>query len=657
MGMAPFAHVVFTEHCAISPTNPNWANRDRFILSNGHACALQYTMLHLLGFPQMTVDQCSKFRQLGSYTPGHPENFVTDGIEVSTGPLGQGISNAVGLAMGEAHMAATFNTEDVKLVDHFTYVFCGDGCLQEGVSGEACSLAGHLGLGKLIVLYDDNSITIDGDTSLSFTEDVAKRYESYGWQVLTIEEEISEVSALDALRAKLEEAKACTDKPTMIKIKTLIGWGSAKANTHSVHGAPLGSVDLANVKEKYGLDPKKMFQVDDDVKALYASVVSETEKKVEAWNALFAEYTKKYPDLAAEYTRRMKSKIDVEEIKGLPLPDNKSNASRKHGQACLNAVAGDFPELIGGSADLTPSNLTALKCSGDFQKDTPQGRYIRFGVREHGMAAICNGLFAYGGLRPFCATFFNFAGYALGAIRLSALSRFGVIYIMTHDTIGLGEDGPTHQPVEMFESLRSMPNIHLWRPADAVETSAAYASALKEAHTPSVLCLSRQTLPALDTSSYEKSFKGGYVLSCPTTPDKLNLVLIGTGSELGFCVDAAKILNESGILTRVVTMPCVDLFEEQDEEYKASVLPSGVPTLSVEASAVHGWHKYSHAQIAMTRFGASAPYKDLAVKFGFTVDNVVSRGKELVAFYKGRSAPALGDRPVFINVQAGAGDH
>lgn len=562
------------------------------------------------------------------------------------------------MAIGEAHMAATYNKPGFDIFNHYTYVFCGDGCLQEGVSGEASSLAGHLGLGKLIVLYDDNNITIDGPTDLSFTEDVAMRYESYGWQVITVGE-ISGEGAVDELRAAIAAAQKETSKPTMIKVRTIIGWGSTKADTHSVHGAPLGTEDLAATKTKYGLNPGEHFQVGEDVKAVYDARIQENEGIVEDWHALFLKYKEAHPAEAAELERRFAHKLTDGVLDKLPkfeVGKDKDMATRKFGQAALNSVAADLPELIGGSADLTPSNLTNLNCEGggDFQKDTPAGRYLRFGVREHGMAAICNGLFAYGGLRPFCATFFNFAGYALGAIRLSALSKFGVIYIMTHDSIGLGEDGPTHQPVEMCESIRSMPNINLLRPGDCNETSACYAMALEKHETPSVICLSRQTLPGLVGSCVEKAKKGGYVLS-DSNSSKLKLILVASGSEMGFCVDAAKELNASGVATRVVSMPCMDVFLEQPMEYQKSVFASGVPCLSVEASAVHGWHRFSHGQIGMTRFGASAPAKDLFKKFGFTTENVVKRGKELIQFYEGSTGgvPDLMNRPVFDNVVTG----
>jgi len=407
---------------------------------------------------------------------------------------------------------------------------------------------------------------------------------------------------------------------------------------------------LKATKEAYGLDPEKMFQVDDDVKDLYKKRAQIMESNADMWNNMYAKYKAVNPTQAAELERRFASELPSGVLDKLPSVAE-ANASRKHSNKCLNAVAADLPELIGGSADLTPSNLTNLSCSTDFQKSTPTGRYLRFGVREHGMAAICNGLFAYGFMRPFCATFFNFAGYALGAIRVSALSKFGVIYIMTHDSIGLGEDGPTHQPVEMFESIRSMPNINLYRPADAIETSTCYAMALKSHETPSVICLSRQGLPIIPNTSSDGTERGGYVLG---EVDGAVLTLIGTGGELHFVVDAALALNEANVPTRVVSLPCMDVFLEQSLEYQRSVLKSSsTACLSVEASAVHGWHRLSHAQIGMTRFGASAPYSDLAKKFGFTVENIVAKGKNLVEFYKDGGVPDLLNRPVFNNIQPG----
>ena len=568
-----------------------------------------------------------------------------------TGPLGQGISNAVGLAVAERHMAATFNTPEYKVFDNFTYVICGDGCLQEGVSSEASSLAGHLGLGKLIVLYDDNKITIDGSTSLSFTEDVAMRYEAYGWHVQTVGDV---ADGIKDLRKAIKVAQKVTDKPSIIKVRTVIGYGSpSKEGTHGVHGAPLGTTDMAGMKEFFGMDPDKSFQIDDDVKEVYLQSAANGEAMRTEWSAMFAKYAVEYPDKAAELNRRFAHEIPQEALDALPtfeIGKDKDQATRKFSEGCLNALAANLPELMGGSADLTPSNLTALKNSGDFQKDTPEGRYMRYGVREHGMCAITNGLFAYGGIRPFAATFLVFAGYCLGSIRLAALSKFGVIYIMTHDSIGLGEDGPTHQPVETLENLRSLPNLNVFRPADSNETSASYYLAMIKTETPSVICCSRSTVPALAGSTIEKAMKGAYVCIEADSPD---LILVATGSEVGICVNAASELADAGIATRVVSMPCQEIFLEQTTEYQRSVLPGNVPTLSVEASGIHGWHRFSHAQIGMTRFGASGSGGAVFKAFGFSTENVVNKGKDLVEFYKNSGpVPDLMNRPVFYNIMS-----
>jgi transketolase len=574
------------------------------------------------------------------------------GVEVSTGPLGQGISNAVGMAIAQSHLASTFNTPEFSVIDNFTYVICGDGCLQEGVSSESSSLAGHLGLGRLIVLYDDNNITIDGSTDLSFTEDVGKRYEAYGWQVLTVEDV---QTSLSNLRDAVAAARAQTEKPTLIKVKTTIGFGSKNEGQSSTHGAPLKPDDLSMTKKSYGLPGEKSFYVPDDVQEFYAERTKAVEEKCTAWGEMYAKYKNSYPERAAELARRFNRKIADGALESLPTFDFKNDtpaATRKYSAACIASIASKLPELMGGSADLTPSNLTALACSGDFQKKSPEGRYLRFGVREHGMAAICNGLFAYGGIRPFCATFLNFIGYALGSVRVSALSKFGIIYVMTHDSIGLGEDGPTHQPVEMLESLRSMPNCNVFRPADANEMNSAYRTAIEKHETPSVICCTRGGVPALENSSVEKASKGAYILvgDDGESPD---LILVASGSEIGICVDAATSLSTDGMKVRVVSMPCQELFLEQSVEYQRSILPGKFPTLSVEASAVHGWHRFSHAQIGMTRYGMSAPAKDLFKKFGFTVENVTEKSKALVSFYKDAgSVPDLSSRPIFNNIQS-----
>jgi len=651
MSLAPLAYLLWTQVMKYNPQDPEWLARDRFVLSNGHACALLYGMLHLTGYPQVTMDDLKSFRQLDSITAGHPENTLIKGIEVSTGPLGQGISNAVGLAMAETHLAAVCNKEGhAKVIDNYTYVICGDGCLQEGVSSEASSLAGHLGLGKLIVFYDDNRITIDGDTGLSFTEDVGKRYEAYGWHVLTVDD----VQDLDALMAATEAAKAVTNKPSMIKVRTEIGYGSKKQGSNSVHGSPLGGEDLKQLKEKFGFNPEETFAVAPEVGELFLAAGAKGAAAQVAWQAGLDSFKGAFPAEAAELVRRCGHGMPEGWKDKLPRysPKDKAMATRKFSEIALNALAPIMPELVGGSADLTPSTLTALACSGDYQKETPAGRYFRFGVREHGMVAVANGMFAFGALRPFVATFLNFIGYAWGSVRISALSHFGVIFVMTHDSIGLGEDGPTHQPVEILEQIRVMPNLNLIRPADGNEVSGAYMSAVEHPFTPTVLALSRQNLPNLEGSSVEKTLLGAYVLSEAGGENGgeggPELILTGSGSEVAIAVEAAKKLVAEGLRVRVVSFPSWELFEQQEKSYRLEVFPMGVPVVSVEASAIHGWAKYSHAALGLTWFGASGPCEKVYVKFGLTVENLAGKAKEVMAFYKegGRVVPSLIDVPV-----------
>ncbi|KAJ3046251.1 Transketolase [Rhizophlyctis rosea] len=636
MGCAPMAHVLFSKFITNNPKNPKWINRDRFVLSNGHACALLYVMLHLRGF-NVTLDDLKSFRQLNSKCPGHPEaNHGVDGIEVSTGPLGQGISNAVGLAIGEAHLAATFNRPGYELIDNYTYCILGDGCMQEGVAAEAVSLAGHLQLGKLIALYDDNHIQIDGDTALGFTEDVPKRFESYGWHVQVLDDGDNDLAGITAA---IEAAKKVTDKPSLIKIRTTIGFGSKNQGEEKVHGAPLGEADIQNVKSKFGFNPENKFYVPSEVSEFYGNVSKKSEEANAAWEQLFQKYSQEHPELAKELTRRINRKLPEGLIEALPTytPADAPVATRKLSEIFLNKVAPLLPELVGGSADLTGSNLTRWKGAEDFQHPSTQlgsyaGRYLRFGVREHGMAAICNGMEAYGAIIPFGATFFNFISYAAGSVRLSALSKHQVLYIMTHDSIGLGEDGPTHQPIETLAHLRALPNFLSLRPADGNETSGAYLAALQNIHRPSTLILTRQNLPHLAGTSIEKTLKGGYLLQ--DVEGKADLTIVATGSEVSLAVDTAAVLLKEGIKARVVSMPCTDLFDEQPLEYKESVFPPGVPTLSVEAMTTFGWSKYAHASVGIDSFGASAPAKDLFKKFGLVPDAVAEKAKALVSYYK-----------------------
>ena len=641
MGCAPMAYVLWTHMMKYSSSNPNWIDRDRFILSNGHSCALQYAMLYLLDY-DVSLDDLQAFRQYDSKTPGHPENFLTSGVEVCTGPLGQGITNAVGMAIGEAHLAALFNKPNFNIMDHYTFVICGDGCLQEGIASEAASLAGHLGLGKLIVLYDDNNITIDGSTDLSFSEDVTKRYEAYGWHTITLgHDDVADIESA------VEEAKSITDKPTMIKIKTIIGEGSCKAGTAKCHGAPLGAEDLAAVKVHYGFDPQESFVIPDAVKSHYNIVKGRNDERYNNWTKIYNQYKSEYPDLARELERRMMGELPENWENSLPkfTDENPNKATRVYSEMCLNGLAAVCPELMGGSADLTPSNLTSLKCSGDFQKDTPQGRYIRYGVREHAMVAINNGLFAHGGFRPFCATFLIFYSYAMGCLRLSSLSNFGTIFIATHDSIYLGEDGPSHQPIEILSQMRGIPGLAVVRPADGRESVGAYKLAMSRKNAPTLIVATRQTCNHISGSSSDSVSLGAYVLKNfgnSTTP----LILIATGSEVDLCCKVAEqLFNDDETSVRVISMPCREVFDESSVEFKKSLIPDGSAVMSVECASTKDWHKYAHAPFGINTFGKSAPGKEVYERFGFTVDNLVAKARVVVNAYP-NGAPTLFDAPV-----------
>jgi transketolase len=634
MGAAPMAFVLWDRFMRYNPKNPKWFNRDRFVLSAGHGSMLQYALLYLTGYEDLTIEDLKQFRQWESKTPGHPENFMTKGVEVTTGPLGQGISNAVGLAMAEAHLAAKFNKPDHTIVDHYTYVILGDGCNQEGVSAEACSLAGHLGLGKLIALYDDNKITIDGHTDLSFTEDVGKRYEAYGWHVQTVEDGNTD---LEAIHKAIEAAKAVTDKPSLIKVATTIGYGSPnKANTHGVHGAALGGDEVKATREHLGWEYEP-FDIPEDALNHWRKAIERGANYEEEWNKNWENYKAKYEEEAAELERLISNKLPEGWDKVLPTytPEDKADATRNHSGKCLNSLAGILPELLGGSADLAGSCMTLIKSSGDFLRGHYENRNLRFGVREHGMGAICNGIALHGtGLIPYGATFLVFADYMRAAIRLSALSHAGVIWVMTHDSIQLGEDGPTHQPVETIASLRAIPQLTVMRPADGNETSGCYKVAIEAAnqHRPTLLALSRLAQPNLAGTSIEGTTKGGYILSdSDGTPE---IILIGNGSELQLCAKAADQLRGEGKKVRVVSLPSWELFDEQDEAYRESVLPKAVTKrLAVEAASSFGWCRYlgnEGAMISIDRFGVSAPGPVALEKFGFNVDNVVAKAKALL---------------------------
>ena len=636
MGAAPMAFVLWNKFLRFNPKNPKWLNRDRFVLSAGHGCMLQYALMHLTGYDSVPIEEIKQFRQWNSKTPGHPENHITEGIEVTTGPLGQGIANAVGLAAAEAHLAGVFNKPNCNIIDHYTYVIVGDGCNMEGISGEACSLAGHWGLGKLIAFYDDNHISIDGHTDISFTEDVGKRFEAYGWHVQHVRDGNTN---LDAIAEAIEKAKAVTDKPSLIKVTTIIGYGSPnKADTHDVHGAALGPDEVAATRKHLGWEYPE-FEVPADALSYFRKAVERGAKYEEEWNQLFSEYKSQYPQDAATLERMVSGKLPEGWADALPkyTPESKKDATRNQSGATLNAIAGVLPELIGGSADLAPSNKTLLKGLGDFQKGQYQNRNVRFGVREHGMGAICNGIALHGsGLIPYGATFLVFTDYMRNSIRLSALAEAGVIWVMTHDSIALGEDGPTHQPVEHIASLRLIPQLIVIRPADGNETSGAYKIAVEKAKAshpqPTLLALSRQGLPNLAGSSIDAVAKGAYVVSdSDGTPD---IIIIGTGGETYQCVEAGEKLRAEGKKVRVVSMPCWELFEQQDAAYKESVFPVSVKKrLAVEAGVSFGWSRYvtdEGATLSVDTFGASAPGGVVLEKFGFTVDNIVAKAKALL---------------------------
>lgn len=627
LGAAPMAYTLWGKVMNHDPKDPKWINRDRFILSAGHGSALLYSLLHLFDYG-LTMEDLKNFRQLGSKTPGHPEYGDTIGIEVTTGPLGQGISNAVGMAMAEAHLAAKFNTEGYEIIDHYTYVIAGDGDMMEGVGYEATSLAGTLGLGKLIVLYDSNSITIEGGTDLAFRENVIKRFEAQGWETF----EVEDGNDIEDIYEKIQLAKKNLSQPSLIKITTEIGYGSpSKQGKSSAHGAPLGGEDLKGMKEFFNWEEEE-FTVPQEVKAHTAKLVSEGQKKHEDWKKKYEEYKQKYPDLAKEFESWLNLELPLEYIESKEFWEFEKDISTREASGILiNRLAEKIPNLIGGSADLAPSNKTLMNNREDFSAENYKGSNIRFGVREHGMAAVLNGLSLHGGLRPYGGTFFVFSDYMKPSMRLSALMKLPVTYILTHDSIGVGEDGPTHQPIEHLAMLRSVPNFVIFRPADARETAAGWYTALTREDGPTGLALTRQTLPLLEGTGKE-ALKGGYIVK--KEKDNLDMILMGTGSELQLVYEASKILEDKGIGVRVVSMPSWELFEKQSPEYKESVLPSSInKRLAVEAGSALGWHRYvgmNGTIISMESFGASGPANELFEKFGFTVDSVVEKALELV---------------------------
>ena len=628
LGSAPMAYELWANHMNHNPKDPKWENRDRFILSGGHGSALLYSLLHFFGYG-ITIEDMKNFRQLGSKTPGHPEYGHTVGVEATTGPLGAGMAMAVGMAMAEKHLAATFNKENFPVVDHYTYVLGGDGCMMEGISYEAFSLAGTLGLEKLIVLYDSNNISIEGDTNIAFRENVRQRFESFGFHTQLVEDG----NDLDAIGKAIEAAKAEKGRPSMIEIKTKIGAGcAAKEGKASAHGEPLGVENVAALRANLGIADNGPFVLDQDVYDHFAKLAEEKATVEDAWNALFADYCKTYPEMKELWdnyhnTDNAKCLYDLDEFwNSFDKPEATRNVSGK----LLNIINNVVPNMFGGAADLAPSTKTNMKDAGDFSKENPLGKNIHFGIREIAMAAIGNGIALHGGLRPFVSTFFVFSDYVKPMARLSALMGVPLTYVLTHDSIGVGEDGPTHEPIEQLAMLRAMPNFYVYRPADATECAAAWYFATNKKDAPTALVLSRQNLPQLDGSSQE-ALKGGYILE-DSTKDTPDAIIIATGSEVSLAVEAKKELAAENIDVRVVSMPCMDLFEDQPDEYKNAVLPKNVTArVGVEALSEFGWGKYIGINgefVGMKSFGASAPGNQLFEHFGITKDAVVAAVKK-----------------------------
>jgi transketolase len=634
MALAPAAYVLFKKHMRFNPKNPHWFDRDRFILSNGHASMLQYAVLHLLGYA-ISLDDIKNFRQLGSITAGHPEYGLTPGIETTTGPLGQGFLTGVGMAIAEAHLAALFNKEGLPIVDHYTYVFCSDGDLMEGASNEAASVAGNLGLGKLIYLYDNNHITIEGDTALTYADNVAKRFEAYNFHVQDLGEKGND---LEAISTAFENAKNVKDKPSMIILRTHIGYGSPHGHdTSGIHGSPLGAAEVKLTKEFYGwpLDP---FYEPADVLDHMRSSIADGEKSEQAWKDRLAQYRKTYPDLAKQFDSYITQELSADLWKLLPSykPAGGDVATRAVTSDILKALADKLPWIVGGSADLSESTATLIKDAGYFSKANPQHRNMAWGIREHVMCAASTGMMVHGGVRPFTSTYFCFTDYAKPAIRIAAIMDQPVIYVMTHDSIGLGEDGKTHQPIEQLITFRAMPNMVVLRPGDANEAVYAWKVALERKEGPTMLVLTRQKLPVFDREKLggaDGVERGAYILS-PEKTGKIAAILIATGSEVQYAVEAQKVLSDAGIDVRVVSMPSWELFRSQPTEYREMVLPSGVSTrLAIEAAAPEGWHEWVGSGgeiIGMREFGASAPAKALLKHFGFTIENVVAKVKKML---------------------------
>ncbi|BDR80939.1 transketolase [Clostridium tetani] len=629
LGSAPMAYTLWAKNMKHNPKNPNWTNRDRFVLSAGHGSMLIYSLLHLFNYG-LTMEDLKNFRQWGSKTPGHPEYGHTIGVETTTGPLGQGIANAVGMAMAEAYLAEKFNKPGYELIDHYTYSLVGDGCLMEGISSEAASLAGTLGLDKLIVLYDSNNITIEGNTDIAFTEDVKGRFEAYNWQVINVEDG----NDIEAIDKAIKEAKSDKKRPSIIIIKTQIGYGCpAKQGKSSAHGEPLGEENLKITREFLKWGHEEEFFVPEEVREYMKEKVEELSKEEEEWNKLKEEYDNKYPELAKEWELWFSGKIEKDLLNDEDFwKFEKKTATRAASGDVINRLAMVVPNLIGGSADLAPSNKTYMKDKGDFSKEDRKGANLHFGVREHAMAAIANGMYLHGGLKVFVSTFFVFSDYMKPSMRLSALMNLPITYVLTHDSIGVGEDGPTHEPIEQLASLRSIPNMTVFRPADAKETAVAWYYAITKEDGPVSLVLSRQNLPLYNETGKD-ALKGAYILK-DTEDKKPDIILMATGSEVELIYEGAKILEEKGIKVRVVSMPSLEVFEKQSKEYKEEVLPSNVTKrLAVEAASSFGWHKYLGFDgdiLSIDHFGASAPGDVLFKEFGFTIENLVKKAEEVL---------------------------
>lgn len=624
LGSAPIAYTLWSKHLKHNPKNPKWRNRDRFILSAGHGSALLYSLLHIFGY-NVSIEDLKQFRQLNSKTPGHPEYKHTEGVEVTTGPLGQGIANAVGMAMAENHLASKFNKEGYNIVDHYTYALCGDGCLMEGVAYEAISLAGTLGLNKLIILYDSNNITIEGKTDIAFKENVCKRFEACGFDTQVVQDG----NDIEAISKAIEKAKK-SDKPSLIEIKTIIGYGAPnKAGKSSVHGEPLGKEEIKAMRQGFGLKDED-FYVDEQVKAKMEEVKKQLSKYEKDWNNLLESYKKEYASLYAEYESWYADEF-LKEIENDESFWNytEETATRLSSEIVLNKLAKVMPNLFGGSADLAPSNKSVMKDRGEYSKETPEGDNIHFGIREHAMTAIANGMYLHGGVRPYIAGFFVFSDYMKPSLRLSALMKLGVVSIFTHDSIGVGEDGPTHQPIEHLAALRSIPNYTVIRPCDTNETAAAWYLAIKRKESPTGLVFTRQNTKVVGDS--KKALKGGYIVRDSANP---KAIIIATGSEVGIAVDAYEMLSKEGINVRVVSMPSFEIFEEQDKEYKESILPKNITKrVGIEAGSSFGWHKYiglDGEMLSIDDYGSSAPFSKLFDKFGFTAENLCNKVKSIL---------------------------